>query len=222
VTGRRAHPDLARALLTRAVRGRAARGTDWGEGMLRELDEVDGRWARLRWAVSGVLVARRDRLGRVFPALTLPVRIVAVAVLAVAGLAAVNQFALTIRYLPSSSMAPTMDVGQRYLVDRIGFRLTGLHYGDVVVFTDPNSNHQLAKRVIGLPHDHLSCMDGHVVRNGEVVDEPYLARDTVTDCTPVAVGEGQLYVLGDARRVSQDSRQLGPVPIAAVIGRALV
>jgi signal peptidase I len=76
--------------------------------------------------------------------------------------------------------------------------------------------------VIGLPPDRVSCVDGHVVRNGRFVDEPYLARDTVTDCTPVTVGEGQLYVLGDARGVSADSRQLGPVPIAAVIGRALV
>ena len=44
-----------------------------------------------------------------------------------------------------------------------------------------------------LPSDQPSCMDGHVVRNGEIVDEPYLARDTVTDRTPVTVGEGQLY-----------------------------
>jgi signal peptidase I len=172
--------------------------------------------------VSGVLVARRDRLGRAFPTVTLPARIAAVTVLAVASLAAVNQFLVTVRYMPSPSMAPTMNVGQRYLVDRVGFRLAGLRYGDIVVFSAPISNQPLVKRVIGLPHDQLSCMDGHVVRNGEAVDEPYLARDTVTDCTPVTVGEGQLYVLGDARGVSADSRQLGPVPITAVIGRALV
>jgi signal peptidase I len=214
--------DIARALLTRAVRGRAARGTDWGEAMLRELDEVDGRWTRLRWAVSGVLVARRDRLGRALPALTLPVRIAAVAVLAVASLTYVNQTLLTVTYMTSSSMEPTMSVGQRYLVDRVSFRLTGVHYGDVVLFSDPSSSHRLLKRVIGLPHDQLSCMDGRVVRNGEVLDEPYLARDTVTDCEPVTVGDGQLYVLGDNRTVSADSRQFGPVPITVVTGRALV
>jgi signal peptidase I len=65
-------------------------------------------------------------------------------------------------------------------------------------------------------------MDGRVVRNGEVLDEPYLARDTVTDCEPVTVGDGQLYVLGDNRTVSADSRQFGPVPITVVTGRALV
>jgi signal peptidase I len=209
-------------MLIRAVRGRAARGTDWGEAMLRELDEVDGRWARLRWAASCALAARRDRRGRPLLALTLPVRVAAATILAVVGVVAVNQFLLTVRYNMSSSMEPTMDVGQRYLVDRVGFRLAGLRYGDVVVFPDPGSNHQLTKRVIGLPHDQLSCMDGHVVRNGEVIDEPYLARDTVTDCRPFTVGEGQLYVLGDNRIVSADSRQFGPVPITAVIGRALV
>jgi signal peptidase I len=101
--------------------------------------------------------------------------------------------------------------------------VSGLHYGDVVAFSDPAWNHQpLVKRVIGLPHDQLSCMDGHVIRNGEVITEPYLAPGTVTDCAPVTVGEGQLYVLGDVRLISADSRQLGPVPIDAVIGRALV
>jgi len=77
MTRRRARLDIARGMLIRAVRGRADRGTDWGEAMLRELDEVDGRWARLRWAASSARAARRDRRGRPLLALTPPLRIAA-------------------------------------------------------------------------------------------------------------------------------------------------
>jgi signal peptidase I len=238
---------VARWLLTRAVRGRAERGTDWGEGMLRELDEVDGGRQALHWAASGAWTAWRERVrhlpeSRLLGGLPRPVRLaVDVAVIfAVAAtcLSVVNSYVVTVRYQPTAGMQPTVGIGDRVLVDRVGFRVTGLHYGDIVLFNhsdDPRPAVTLLQRVVGLPGDVVSCAGGHLVRNGRAVDETYLPAGTVTkgyavdgtdlrelsDCPPVTVPDGDVYVLGDNRAVSLDSRMFGPVSDDTVVGRTL-
>lgn len=234
---------VARAVLTWAVRGRAGLGTEWGEAMLRELDEVDGGRQRLRWAVSGAWTAWRDRVrhlpeSRMIAAIPRPLRpmvsVLAAFLISLGVFALVNQFALTVRYIPSGSMEPTLSVGDRVLVDRIGFRVTGLTYGDIVTFTRHDgfsTDTTFIKRVVGLPGDVMSCAGGQLTRNGAPVDESYLMAGTVTDgslsyrpaanCRPVTVPQGQLFVLGDHREISLDSRTYGTVSEDAVSGRVL-
>ncbi|MFC7484222.1 signal peptidase I [Luedemannella flava] len=233
----------ARALLTWAVRGRSAHGTEWGEAMLRELDEVDGGRQRLRWAVSGAWTAWRDRLrhlpeSRMIAAVPRPLRpvvsVLATFLVTLGALTLVNHVALSVSYIPSGSMEPTLAIGDRVLVDRIGFRITGLEYGDIVTFTRDDgvsTDKTFIKRVVGLPGDVMSCAGGHLTRNGDPVDESYLPAGTVTaagvgerpaaDCQPVTVPDGEIFVLGDHREISIDSRTFGSVREDAVEGRVL-
>ena len=217
----------ARAVLVAAVRGRRDRGGPWGEAVLAEFDQTNGRWEALRWAAGGlraVLHERRESLPRA-------VRIQrAVAATAVVGLLAailINQFALTARYMPSGSMEPTVPVAGRFLLDKVGFRVTGINRGDIVEFPIPDTpDRRTIKRVIGLPGDTIECREGRVYRDGVMLDEPYLTSDAqnarTVDCgAPVTVPSGTLFVLGDHRAVSMDSRHWGPIPQSAVDGRLL-
>lgn len=218
---------VARAVLVAAVRGRRERGGDWGEAVIAEFAETSGDVEAVRWALGGLRAAWQERRRRVRE-LPLRVRITrrvlaAVAVMVVGGLA-VNQWVLTTYYMPSGSMEQAILIGDRLLVDKIVFHVMGLHRGDVVEINGPSSVQ--VKRVIGLPGDTISCGGGRVVLNGRMLEESYLKPfypdEIFTECATVTVPAHHLYLLGDHRIVSQDSRQVGPVSENAVKGRVLV
>ena len=148
-------------------------------------------------------------------------------------------------FIPSSSMEPTLEPGDRVLVQKVVY---GPDRGDVIVFSDPQGRpgpdrgiiggfvHWLSstlgierpehedfiKRVIGLPGETVELRDGRLFVDGVRIREPYLkgAVDT-RDYGPVKVPEGALFVLGDNRLNSNDSRfGLGFVPVDSVVGRA--
>ena len=223
---------VAYGVLAAAVRGRRERGGDWGEAVLAEFAETTGDREAVRWAAGGLRTVWRERRAR---RLELPriVRIRRLAVLIaligiVAGLV-VNRFVLTVGYQDSGSMEPTYLIGDRYVVDLAAFRLTGVRRGDVVEFTMPGTKRLVIKRVIGLPGDTVECRDGRVRLNGAPLDEPYLATDPdhpdyarTDDCTTTTVPPHQLYVLGDHRIVSTDSRTYGTVNEGALHGQVLL
>jgi len=150
-------------------------------------------------------------------------------------------------YIPSGSMEPTLLPGDRILVNKIPYYLHDPSRGDVVVFEDPHarptrdgwlarvlhwftsglgltrpSHEDFVKRVIGLPGDVVEAKRGRVFVNGRPLPEPYLAGRT-RPFGPVEVPPDQLFVLGDNRGASNDSRfGLGFVPIENVIGKAFV
>ncbi|MGW4940471.1 signal peptidase I [Actinoplanes sp. NPDC004185] len=217
----------ARAVLVAAVRGRRARGGPWGEAALAELDQTTGSWEAVRWAAGGLRAVWHERRARIR---TLPARVriqraaVIAALLMIPAAVVVNQFVLAPRYIPSGSMEPTVRVQDRVVVDKVSFRLTGIRHGDIVEFDSPlTPGAPMLKRVIGLPGDTIECREGRVYRDGAVLDEPYLEGPAATDdCgAPVTVPAGELFVLGDHRIVSQDSRQLGTIPQDSVDGRFL-
>lgn len=110
--------------------------------------------------------------------------------------------------VPTTSMAPTIGAGDRVLAERIDGG--EVRRGDVVVFTDETwSNAPMVKRVVAVGGDKVSCCrDGRLTVNGEQIDEPYLAEDTVTgfaDFPEVTVPKGRLFLLGDERSASLDS-----------------
>ena len=104
---------------------------------------------------------------------------------------------------------------------------SGPHRGDVIVFNPPvSSDKPYIKRVIGLPGDTVEIKDGTVYVNGTRLDETYLHGDT-TDCQPracdpVVVPEGHVFVLGDNRAHSSDSRYFGTVEISSIVGKAWI
>ena len=148
-------------------------------------------------------------------------------------------------FIPSASMEPTLEPGDRVLVQKVVY---GPNRGDVIVFSDPKGRpgpgrgvvggffHWLSnavgiqqpehedyiKRVIGLPGETVELRDGRLLVDGTRVPEPYLEGPPDTrDYGPVTVPPGSLFVLGDNRTNSNDSRfGLGFVPQDKVIGRA--
>jgi signal peptidase I len=115
------------------------------------------------------------------------------------------------------------------LVEREGARVVYPFHpperGDIIVFDPPTvSEKPYIKRVIGLPGETVTIENGAVFINGEKLEEPYL-EEGITECTrsrcdPVRVGEGEVYVLGDNRRNSSDSRIFGAVSVDNIIGKA--
>ena len=140
-------------------------------------------------------------------------------------------------YIPSGSMEPTLQVGDRVVVNQWSYRLHDVNRGDIVVFSRPEGESavevkDLIKRVVGLPGETVTITDNHVLINGEVLDEPYLPQGTKTDGTgtpvpcapanPCHIPDGQVWVMGDNRTNSSDSRFFGPIPESKIVGRAFV
>jgi signal peptidase I len=140
----------------------------------------------------------------------------------------VKTFLIQAFFIPSLSMYSTLDRGDRVLVNKVSYRLHDIHRGDVVVFKRPpgvpdTGIKDLIKRVVGLPGDTVEGHDGGVYINGKRLEESYLDEGTVTsDFPPEKIPEGDIFVMGDNRGNSEDSRVFGPIKDDLVVGRAFV
>lgn len=146
----------------------------------------------------------------------------------------VRTFVVQPFFIPSASMEPQLMVGDRVLVNKLSYRLHDVHRGDIVVFERPKCDggepaiKDLIKRVVGLPGERVEGRNGAVYINGQKLNEPYLpATATTSDFGPVEVPAHHLWVMGDNRQNSKDSRFLcnnGPTFIdeGEVVGRAFV
>ena len=151
-------------------------------------------------------------------------------------------------WIPSESMVPTIQVNDRVMVNKLAFRWGEPERGDIVVFRDPaeleidesipeavirsvleavgirtRGRDDLIKRVIGLPGETVTVSDNQVLIDGEPIAEPYLP-DTVTmgDDGPFEVGVDEVFVMGDNRQFSFDSRRFCTIPYGDLIGRAFI
>ncbi len=143
-------------------------------------------------------------------------------------------------FIPSGSMLPTLQVGDRIIVDKLSYHLHDVHRGDIVVFARPPLEDQqyadLVKRVIGLPGETISSKDGDVYIDGKKLNEPWLPPAEQNQTGPLAgddphpqfnlpgpvhIPEGDYYVMGDNRTDSEDSRFFGPIPRSLIVGRAV-
>ncbi len=135
------------------------------------------------------------------------------------------------------SMESTLEPGQYVLVDKLTPRWSPYQRGDIVVLHPPQGwddgdDTPFIKRVIGLPGDVISIHDdGRVYVNDEPLDEQYTFRDAggtaqlttpLGDKTSWTLGPDELFVLGDHREASADSRAFGPIKVASVVGRAFL
>jgi signal peptidase I len=141
-------------------------------------------------------------------------------------------------YIPSPSMTPTLQVGDRIIVNKLSYDLRGVHRGDIVVFRRPPLEDEeyadLVKRVIGLPGETISSKNGSVYINGKRLREPWLPKvpSSFTGAIPsahpqfnlpgpVKIPAGDYFVMGDDRTDSQDSRFFGPIPKSLIVGRVV-
>jgi len=143
----------------------------------------------------------------------------------------VEAFLIQAFWIPSESMAPTLNVGDRVLVNKLSYRLHDVNRGDVVVFERPpvastgedGEIKDLIKRVIAVEGDTIEGRDGRVYVNGELLDESYLEPDTPTTGLDAAtLGEDEVFVMGDNRTNSEDSRVFGPIDEDDIVGRAFI
>jgi signal peptidase I len=162
---------------------------------------------------------------------------------------AIQAFLIKPYRIPSESMEPTLDVGQRVLVNRIGNRFSAPELGEIMVFHPPTgtqhcgdpsqgqghgqacgrptpqrSNVNFIKRVVALPGDEISIRGGRVIRNGRPQREPYVVpcrgADECNFPEPITIPPGHYFMMGDNRGSSDDSRFWGPVPKRWIVGGA--
>jgi signal peptidase I len=159
----------------------------------------------------------------------------------------IKTFLIQAFYIPSGSMEPTLDIGDRVLVNKLSYRLHDVNRGDLVVF-EANEGHgdcgqpvnnaaaateaesgikDLIKRVIALPGDTIDIRDNQVLINDRILEEPYIGDDVQTQPTgnvefPFDVPEGCVFVMGDNRTDSRDSRIFGPIDEDQIVGRAFI
>jgi signal peptidase I len=140
----------------------------------------------------------------------------------------VRAFIVQSYFIPSASMEPTLLVGDRILVNKLGYHLHAVGRGDIVVFAQPPKEvdpaiKDLVKRVIGLPGDVIWSSQGRVYVNGQPLSEPWLVPGTVTTgLTRQTVPAHRYFVMGDNRPDSEDSRFFGPIAGSLVVGRVVV
>lgn len=128
--------------------------------------------------------------------------------------------------IPTGSMIPTIEIGDRVLAEKLTYRFTRApQKGDIVVFDDPMGQHpQLIKRVIATAGQSVDVKEGKVWVDGVALDEPYVhgaVTENGTVALPLIVPDGNVWLMGDNRPNSGDSRFFGPRPVKTVRGRAI-
>ena len=138
----------------------------------------------------------------------------------------VRPFVLEAFYIPSESMVPTLEVGDRVFVNKFVYRFSEPQRGDIIVFRSvEGEGEDLIKRVIGVPGDRIAIINGVLHVNGETQKETYLRDARPLDegpNGPTRVREGEVFMMGDNRANSRDSRFFGPVPIENIEGEAFM
>lgn len=132
-------------------------------------------------------------------------------------------------YIPSLSMAPTLQVNDRLIVNKLVYRFGTPQRNDIVVFRapakatgDPEEGNEtdFVKRVVGIPGDVIEVHGGVTIVNGDPVKETWLKEPSDYDLPPFVVPPGRLFVLGDNRNHSNDSHRWGALESDHVIGKA--
>lgn len=140
----------------------------------------------------------------------------------------VKTFLVQAFYIPSESMVPTLKVGDRVLVNKLSYSMGDVDRGDIVVFSRPGGPaadgiEDLIKRVVALPGETVEGREGRVYVDGAPLDESYLEPEVETSSfPPYTVPADHLWVMGDNRGASDDSRRFKSVPMDDVVGRAFV
>ncbi len=166
------------------------------------------------------------------------IELAGVVVVAVVVAFLLRTFVVATYSIPSGSMEPTLQVGDRIVVDKLSYHLHGVDQGNIIVFSTPAKEDcagppvaDLVKRVIGLPGQTISLSGGDVFIDGRQLAEPWLPASqrgrTYPGPSPEAfalhhpfrIPNGDVYVMGDNRTLSCDSRYWGPIPESTIVGK---
>ncbi len=152
--------------------------------------------------------------------------LVLMVVLAFALATGIRTFVVQPYVIPTGSMIPTIGIGERVLANKFIYRFDSPKQGDIVVFDDPTKTvPTLIKRVIAVGGQTVDIKDGAVWVDGTKLDEPYVygkPSEPGDVILPLTLPEGQVWLMGDNRTNSHDSRWFGPQPVSIIHGKAFV
>lgn len=133
----------------------------------------------------------------------------------------INVFVAQAMVVQGPSMQPNLYYDQRVMVEKVTYRFFhGPRRGDVVIVDVPGEEEPLIKRVVALSGETVEVRDGQVLINGELLEEPWTIRLGGPNYPPMLVPPLHVFVLGDNRGSSRDSRAFGPVSVDQLVGRA--
>jgi signal peptidase I len=136
----------------------------------------------------------------------------------------VKPFVLEAFRVPSESMVPTLEVGDRFLTNKFIYRMREPERGDIIVFRSvEGGDEDLVKRIVAVAGDEVAVENGVLRVNGVTQNEPFTNKGFPDDGSffgPTRVSEGTVFVMGDNRANSRDSRFFGPVPVENIEGEA--
>jgi signal peptidase I len=166
------------------------------------------------------------------------IELAGVVVVAVVVAFLLRTFVIATYSIPSGSMEPTLQIGDRIVVDKLAYDLHGVDRGNIVVFsTPPNEDcagppvSDLVKRVVGLPGETISVSGGNVFINGRLLSQSWLPSSQQGKTypgpspapyalhRPYKIPQGDVYVMGDNRMLSCDSRYWGPIAESTIVGK---
>lgn len=132
------------------------------------------------------------------------------------------------RFIPSDSMIPTLEIGDRLVVEKLSYRLHEPRFGDIIVFDPPpqlqalgySKDQAFIKRIIGQPGQTIEIKNGSVLIDNQPIQESYIAEVPKYKMPPVKVPENSFFVMGDNRNNSNDSHVWGFLPKDFILGRA--
>ncbi len=134
----------------------------------------------------------------------------------------INLFLAQATQVLGQSMEPTLHSSQRVVIEKITYRFHGPRRGDIVVIDSSNQSEMLIKRVVGLPGETIEVRNGRVYVNGERLEEGWTVKKGGGNYSPQTIPPLHVFVLGDNRGASNDSRSFGPVAIEDIVGHAWI
>ena len=141
----------------------------------------------------------------------------------------IHTFLFAVVIVSGSSMEPTLHNNERLIMNKIGYKFHAPERGDIIVF-HATAEEDYIKRVIALPGETIEYKNDELLINGQPMTEPYLQQEKqewqskglslTKDFGPITVPENTIFLLGDNRNNSRDSREIGSIPLSKVVGKA--
>jgi signal peptidase I len=236
------HEERSHGSAGRPPSAEEAAPTDQSDLTYEELERIKQAEAVKRRREAKKERRRQRRQNRSFWR-ELPVLILVALVVAVV----IKTFFFQAFYIPSGSMIPTLEINDRVLVNKLSYRFGAVERGDILVFDSPEAidvdrsfvervfrsigeatgltspDTVLIKRVIGLPGETVEVRDNQVYVNGNPIAEPYLPDGvSMRDEPEITIPADEVFMMGDNRNASNDSRRFGTIPREDIVGRAFV